>query len=155
MSWTIIIALICIGIVLVMLEIFILPGLIAGIIGGIAIIVGIYQAYYTFGSLAGLVTAGATLAITVGLLILLFRSSTWKKAALHNVVDGRMNTEGQTNLKTGDSGITISRLSPIGKAEINGVLYEVHSLSGSITPNTEIEITKIEGYKIFVKPKNT
>ncbi|PKP00925.1 MAG: hypothetical protein CVU11_16710 [Bacteroidetes bacterium HGW-Bacteroidetes-6] len=154
MSWTIILALIFIGIVLVMLEIFILPGMIAGIIGGIAIIVGIYQAYATFGSTAGHITASATLVLTILLLILLFRSNTWKKAALHDVLEGRVNTEGQTNLKIGESGITISRLSPIGKAEINGALYEVHSLSGSIAPNSDIEITKIEGYKIFVKPKN-
>jgi len=138
MSWTIILALIFIGIVLVMLEIFILPGMIAGIIGGIA----------------GHITASATLVLTILLLILLFRSNTWKKAALHDVLEGRVNTEGQTNLKIGESGITISRLSPIGKAEINGALYEVHSLSGSIAPNSDIEITKIEGYKIFVKPKN-
>ena len=65
-----------------------------------------------------------------------------------------MNTESD-KLNPGDEGKTITRLYPIGKAEINNETYEVQSLTGIIEAESDIVVTKIEGYKIFVKPKNT
>jgi len=153
MDWTLIITLITAGIILIMLEIFLLPGLVAGIIGGAAVLFGIFQSYNVYGAQAGILTTVITIAITVILLILLFRSNTWKKAALNNSIDSKMNTESD-NLNPGDEGKTITRLYPIGKAEFKDAMYEVQSLSGIIEPETEIIVTKIEGYKIFVKPKN-
>jgi len=152
MDWTLIVTLIAAGIVLVMLEIFLLPGMIAGILGGAAIIFGIYESYAVYGASAGIATAGITLSATVILLILLFRSNTWKKAALDSTIDGKMNMESD-KLTVGDEGKTITRLYPIGKAEINEEIYEVQSPGGIIEADTEIIVTKIEGYKIFVKPK--
>ncbi|HBG70748.1 MAG: hypothetical protein A2W93_04430 [Bacteroidetes bacterium GWF2_43_63] len=154
MDWTLIITLISAGIVLIMLEIFLLPGMIAGIIGGAAVLFGIYESYAVYGSEAGIITTVVTLAVTVILLILLFRSNTWKKAALNDSIDSKMNTESD-NLSPGDEGKTITRLYPIGKAEINNETYEVQSLTGIIEAESDIVVTKIEGYKIFVKPKNT
>ncbi|HPB02674.1 MAG: NfeD family protein [Bacteroidales bacterium] len=154
MDWTLIITLISTGILLILLEIFLLPGMVAGILGGAATLFGIYQSYAVYGPEAGIITTVVTLALTVVLLILLFRSKTWKKAALDNAIDGRMNTESD-KLNPGDEGKTITRLYPIGKAEINDNIYEVQSLSGIIEAESDIVVTKIEGYKIFVKPKNT
>lgn len=154
MDWTLIITLISAGIVLIMLEIFLLPGMIAGIIGGAAVLFGIYESYAVYGPEAGIITTVVTLAVTVILLILLFRSNTWKKAALSNSIDSKMNTESE-KLSPGDEGKTITRLYPIGKAEINNETYEVQSLTGIIEAESDIVVIKIEGYKIFVKPKNT
>lgn len=154
MSWTIIITLIVVGMLLVLLEIFILPGLVAGILGGVAIIAGIYQAYKTFGAEYGHITAGATVIAMVLLLVLLFRSNTWTKAALSDTISGKVNDSGELNLKSGDEGTTITRLYPTGKAEISAAVYEVQSISGIIEANEDIVVTRIEGYKIFVKPKN-
>jgi membrane-bound ClpP family serine protease len=154
MDWSLIIVLISTGIFLVMLEIFLLPGMVAGILGGIAVIFGIYESYAVYGSTAGHITASATILVTILLLVLLFRAKTWKIATLKESIDGKVNTVGENNLKPGDSGKTITRLYPIGKAEINNDLFEVQSLTGIIEAETEIVVTKIEGYKIFVKPKN-
>jgi len=153
MDWTLIITLITSGIILIMLEIFLLPGMVAGILGGIAVLFGIYEAYAVYGATAGILTAVVTISVTVILLVVLFRSNTWKKAALADSIDSKMNTGGDS-LNPGDEGRTITRLYPIGKAEINGDIVEVQSLIGIIEAETEIIVTKIEGYKIFVKPKN-
>ena len=153
MDWTLIITLISTGIVLILLEIFLLPGMIAGILGGAAVLFGLYESYAVYGPEAGIITTVVTLAVTIILLILLFRSKTWKKAALDIAIDSKMNTESD-KLSLGDEGKTITRLYPIGKAEFNDEIYEVQSQSGIIEAETNIVVTKIEGYKIFVKPKN-
>lgn len=57
--------------------------------------------------------------------------------------------------KVGDEGVTISKISPMGKARFNEDYYEVKSYSGYIDPNTPVIIAKIESNKIIVKPKNT
>ena len=74
-----------------------------------------------------------------------------EKASLHTAIDSKVNTESQ-ELNIGDEGITITRLS-IGKARINGNVYEVQSTQGIIEQNSEIIVNKIEGYKIFVTQK--
>ncbi|MPM09448.1 hypothetical protein SDC9_55765 [bioreactor metagenome] len=153
MDWTLIITLISTGIILILLEIFLLPGMVAGIIGGAAVLFGIYESYMVYGAKAGIITTGATLIVTILLLVFLFRSNTWKKAALNDSIDSRVNDE-SAKLSPGDQGKTITRLYPIGKAEINGDVYEVQSLTGIIEPEADIVVVKIEGYKIFVKPKN-
>ncbi len=153
MDWTLIITIISSGIILILLEIFLLPGMIAGILGGAAVLFGIYKAYAEYGTQYGLITLGVSLLFFVFLLIILFRSNTWKKAALNDAIDSKVNNESE-KLNSGDEGKTISRLYPIGKAEFNNEIYEVQSQSGIIESETEIVVTKIEGYKIFVKPKN-
>lgn len=153
MDWTLITILILSGLILIVLEIFILPGLVVGILGGLSVLTGIYFSYKTYGVNAGVITTTITLAVTILFFILLFRSKTWKRASLHTSIDSKVNTESQ-ELNIGDEGITITRLYPIGKAKINDNIYEVQSTEGIIEQNSEIIVNKIEGYKIFVTQKN-
>lgn len=152
MSWTIIITLIAVGIVLVLLEIFLIPGFISGVIGMIAIIVGVYQAYKTYGSTSGHITLSIVIAFVVFLMILLFRSGTWRRVSLAYSINSKVNVIEENKVKKGDTGQVIARLQPAGKAEINGDTYEVHSLAGIIEVGTKIKVSKVEGYKIFVEP---
>lgn len=152
MTWSIIITLIAVGFLLVILEIFVLPGFIAGILGGIAVIVGISQAFVHYGNEAGAYTLGASFVLFVVIMIFFFREKTWSKLALHDVIDGQVNTHERSNVKAGDTGKTVSRVSPSGNALINDNVVEVHAVSGPIDPDTEIRVVLIDGYKILVKP---
>ena len=59
--------------------------------------------------------------------------------------------EGKINV--GDTGTTISRLNPMGKARINDVQTEVQVIEGFIDPNQDIVVVKVHQNKIFVKQK--
>jgi len=155
MSWTIIVTLIAVGIVLVLLEIFLLPGFISGVMGMVAIVVGVYQAYKTYGSTSGHITLSIAAAFVVLLLILLFRSGTWRRVSLGDDIDSKVNVVEEEKVKKGDTGVVTARLQPAGKAEFNGNVFEVHSLQGIIDVGAEITVSKVEGYKIFVKPLNS
>lgn len=152
MTWSLIIPLIVFGLLFVFLEIFILPGFVAGIVGGLVVIYGVYQAWVTYGPLAGGLTLLATILIFVGALIIFFRTGTWKRLALNDVLDGKMNTF-DILIQPGDEGISISRLVPTGKALIRDQYVEVRTNGDFVDENVQVIITKIEDNKIYVRKK--
>jgi len=154
MDWLITIALILTGLTFVMLEIFILPGFIAGIIGASIVIFGIIRAYISHGAIAGHIALASTFVVFILLMVLVFRTGVLKKISLSDVIDGKANTMDVLDVKIGDEGKTISRLTTIGKAIINDKYYEVKTNGDFIEENKEIIIFKIFENQIYVKLKN-
>ncbi len=150
MSWSVIIPLIVFGLLMVMLEIFVLPGLVVGIIGGLVVVFGVYQSYASYGAFAGHITLLSTIAVFVIGMIVFFKSGTWKKVALGDVIDSKMNTI-EKELNPGDKGKSVSRLAPMGKAIINNEYYEVSTNGEYVDANQGIEVLKVEGSRILVK----
>ncbi len=154
MTWTVIAVLILIGLIFIVLEILVIPGVaVFGILGFIIILIGVWQSYVTYGTTAGHIVLGSSLLLSILALVFSLRSKTWKKMMLNSKIDGKTNIIDENKLKVGDTGKTTSRLSPAGKAFINGDFYEVHTQSEFIVPGTEIIITKIVFNKIYVKQK--
>lgn len=154
MTWTLIIILIAIGFLFFLLEILVIPGTgVAGIIGFGLIAFGIYQAFHVFGVKLGIITLGSTAVITSVLLYLALKSNTWKKASLKTNIDGKVNINDFSKVQVGDEGITISRLSPMGKARFGTDYFEVKTNGEVIAPKTKVVIFKIEHQQIYVKTK--
>ncbi|MGE5383518.1 MAG: NfeD family protein [Omnitrophica WOR_2 bacterium] len=154
MSLTLIFLLIALGLILLLLEVFVIPGTsVFGIVGGVLIIFSIWQAYKVFGSDKGNIIVLVTVALIVATLVLAFKSNTWKRMMLNTNVEGRVNVIEENKLHVGDIGKTISRISPAGTAIFDNELYEVHTQGDFIDQETEIIISKLEDNKIFVKRK--
>ena len=151
MTWTAIVILLLIGILLITLEIVALPGAIAGIVGLIMLGVGVWQSYATYGTVSGNIVLLVSVVVCILLLVFFMRSKTWRFFGLKTEIDSKVNTIDENLLTVGVRGRTVSRLAPTGKANINGQIVEVHTVSEFLNENEEIEITKIEGYKITVK----
>ncbi len=153
MSWTVIAALIVIGLIFLILEILVVPGsTIVGVVGFILMAIGIWQTYIVYGSETGHYVLGGSVILTLGALALSLRSKTWNRAMLHTEIDGKTNVYETDKVKPGDTGKAISRLVPMGKALINDEYYEVRSTGDFVDQETEVVVTKIEHNKIFVKP---
>ena len=154
MTWSVIIILLLVGLLFILLEILVIPGVgVAGILGTVLIIFTIWQTYKIYGFVAGHYTLASTLVFTILLLYFSFKSKTWKKMMLNSKIEGKVNTVDEKKLKVGDVGKTISRLAPAGKGLFNGEYYEVHSQGDFIDPGKEIIIVKINFNKIIVKLK--
>ncbi len=152
MLWLVIV-LIAVGILLLLLEVLVIPGTgFAGIAGFGAVIAGVWIAYAHLGTFTGNIVLIVTLAVNVIAIWIGVRSKTWKKAALVSTINSKVNEINNVNLKVGDTGKTISRCAPMGKAEFNGHFVEVDARVDFIDPNTEIEIIKIDHNKIYIKP---
>ncbi len=151
MLW-IVLTLILVGLLLLLLEVLVIPGSgITGIIGFISIIAGIWLGYSDLGTKTGTIILVATLVVNGFAVWLTMRYKTWKKVALSAKIDGKVNNIEKLNLQTGDKGVAISRCAPMGKAEIKGSFVEVNAGTEFIDQGKTIEITKIDGNKIFVK----
>lgn len=154
MSLTLIFLLIALGIILLLIEIFVIPGTsVVGIAGGVLIGFSIWQAYRVFGADKGHLVVLATLLLIGVTMVLVFKSNTWKKMMLNTNIEGRVNEIEENKLHIGDTGKSISRISPAGTALFDNELFEVHTQGDFIDQETEIVITKLEDNKIIVKRK--
>ncbi|MBN2487137.1 MAG: hypothetical protein JXB34_14280 [Bacteroidales bacterium] len=148
----IIISLIILGIVLLMVEFLVIPGVtVAGIAGTIFIVGGIIVAYFFKETRTANIITISTLSLLVLAIALGFKSKTWEKFGLKSEIDSHASADIAEVYKVGDKGKTISRLAPIGTVLINGTIVEAHSLGGFIDPGKDVVIVRTEKNKLFVE----
>jgi len=154
MNLALIILLIVVGLVLLILEVLVLPGAVAGIIGIALIAVSVWQAFMISTSM-GFIILISTLLLSIIVVILAMKSKTWNKVTLHDEIDGKMNVIGEDEIKVGDQGTSVSRLAPMGKAFFNGKYFEVSTLGEFVDHQQTLEVIRIvDGNKIIVKQIN-
>jgi membrane-bound ClpP family serine protease len=152
MSVLVVIILILLGLVLIILEILVIPGAVAGIIGVLSVAGGVYLSYSNYGTAAGNYTLLGTVVLAIASIVYAFKSKTWKGAMLQTEIDGKMNVT-ETKFHPGDTGITISRLAPMGKVSVNDTIIEAKSEAMFIDQETEIEVVRVLDNMLIVKPK--
>jgi membrane-bound ClpP family serine protease len=151
MTVSLIISLILVGVLLILIEIFITPGIIVGSIGFVLLAIGIYGGYTTFGTTTGnYILAGTSLFLGVALYFS-FRDGAWDRFAAKDVIEGKANNMHQVVMEKGERGISISALRPSGTAEINNQRVEVHVNGDFVAANEAIEVLEQRDHKIFVK----
>ncbi|KAF5075563.1 hypothetical protein DSECCO2_169900 [anaerobic digester metagenome] len=148
-----VIIIILIGLFLLLVEFLLIPGITVAGVGGVILIAGgITWAYTGFGTTAGHLTLLGTAIASVTVVVLALRSKTWKYFMLNTNVEGSVDGKIDENqIKVGDAGVSVSRLAPMGKARINGVLVEAKSMGEFIDQKKEVIVIKIEGSKVIVK----
>lgn len=154
MSLTLIIILIVAGLLFLLLEVMVIPGTtVVGVAGFALIAFSVYESYHVFGTPTGHFILLGTIFFAILTIYLSLKSKTWNRIMLKTEVDGRVNEIDENVVKAGDSGITVSRLSPSGKAIINDEYFEVHTNGEFIDQETEVVVTQLFDNKIFVKRK--
>lgn len=153
MTLTAILILIAVGLLLILIEFLVLPGTnIAGILGIIMIIAGIYFGYRDIGPpVANYILAGS-LVFMAGSITYVLRSKTWQKLSLNSSIDGKFENVETLTVKPGDQGKSMTRLNPIGTVMVNEKTFEGKSGHKFIDPNTPIEVIKVIGNQLLVKP---
>jgi len=152
MSVALIIILIVVGLALMVVEVVVLPGItVSGIAGVLLIGCGVYLTFKWFGSTAGTLSLIGTGILFIIFLIYAVRAKTWDRLSLHSEIDSRVNVVDTNDIKTGDKGMTVSRLAPIGKILIHGKLMEGKSEFGLIDENKEIEVIQVNESTIIVQ----
>lgn len=153
MGWGSIILVIIIGIVLMILDFLVIPGTVVAILGVAGMACGVAMSFIMYGMTAGFLTLLLTAFLTVGGFVLMMRTRTWRKLQLNTRIDSKVNEVDETKIKVGMTGRAISRLAPMGTGLFDGETVEVTSQQDFVDVNTEIEIVRMDGGKIFVKPK--
>lgn len=148
-----IVLLIFLGIVLLLIEFTVIPGVtIAGIGGFLLLAASVYIAFADLGNVAGFITLAVVLIASPLLVYYFFKSRTGKKMILESEIDGVVENFNPEKLNVGDTGKTLGRLAPMGKIKVNGEVVEAQSNGRFIDHQTDIKIVKIHMNKIIVEP---
>jgi len=161
-----------IGIILVALEIFVIPGFgVAGVLGVVSIFVSLVLSLinnvdFNFEGVAlnGVGTAvltvvlgifgGFTLALYFGDKVFSAKSGLFRNMALktvQNVNEGYVSVETSLFNLNGKAGISQTVLRPGGKVLIEGDVYDAVAENGFIDKDEKITVTKVEATQLYVE----
>jgi len=153
MSILAIILLILLGLLLLLIEFAVIPGVTIAGIGGFLLLGGaVYVAFAEYGTLVGFITLAAVLILAPAMIYYFFKSRTGKKMILEKNIVGKVDLINREKIVVGETGKSIGRLAPMGKVKVNGEIVEAQSTGAFIDHNTEIRVLKIESNKIIVEP---
>lgn len=157
------------GVILFLLELFVIPGFgIAGISGILCIIVAIVGAMLDTDSIIGgsgtLAGALATLGIGIALAVVLV----WYLTSRHGpecfrrvatltreqrVEDGYVGVDMAPGSLIGSVGVAETDLRPAGKVSISGVKYDASSTGEFIPAGRSVKVVRYEAAQIYVEPR--
>lgn len=152
MDILIIVGLIIAGLILFIIEVFLLPGVsIAGIISAACLLYANYYAFDTLGTMPGCITLVVSAIGVIGITIWFMRSKTVDKLSLKKTIDYRPEPLKGLDLKVGDEGVALTRLALIGNAEFNGRIIEVRSSGDFIEEKSKIRVERILNGVVMVE----
>jgi membrane-bound ClpP family serine protease len=139
------------GIVLMLIELFLIPGIsVAGIASLCCFLYAIFKAFAELGTAGGVITLLVTLAACGLSLRRFMRSKTLDRLALKQNIDSTVDKSNADGVKVGDCGTAVTRLAQIGTAEINGSRMEVKAEDGFIDEKRPIVVKRISD-NIYVR----
>ncbi len=152
-----IIALVISALLLLLVELFVIPGSsLAAILSAICLTWAVAYAFINISALAGIITLIIALILGSCVLITFMRSKTLDKVALTEEVSSTVDRSVAAQVQVGDKGYAVTRLALIGNAEINGHVVEVRSADGFLNEKTPVVVTCVTDNEIIVqKIKNT
>lgn len=167
-NWEII--LFVIGIILIGLEVFVIPGFgVAGILGlictlGALVLVMLNNDMFDFSFVADeqiFISVTTVLAGMLGAIVVMFfggarllNSNFFKRIALQEVQDkdhGYTSTFYKEKSMIGKKGKAYTRLRPSGKIEVDGEIYDAFTRGNFIDEGVEVEVISDEGTSLKVK----
>ena len=147
--------LIALGLVLLLIEIFLLPGFgAAGIPGIICMAAGVIWVM-TKNRELGLIYAGVTIGITIPMSIIALwlvpKTKVGRKMILESSEAGFSAPSAELQDLAGKPGKAVTPLRPSGTAIIEGKRVDVVTLGEFIDKDSEIEVIEVEGYRVVVQ----
>ena len=150
----IVLLLLVIGVVLLLIEFFLIPGIsIAGVGGVLFLGGGIVYAYTAIGPEAGHLTVFGAIVIIALALWIFMKTRTLEKMSLKTEIESKNDPLAGVEVKEGDAGIAVSRLAPMGKVKVGGHIMEARSLNGFIDEGTEVVVREVLLTNVLVETK--
>jgi membrane-bound ClpP family serine protease len=131
-----------------------LPGGIAGIMGGCALLIGSVLAFTEFGATTGMIATGAALAL-VGLmlyleLIWLPKTRIGRDMVVNATISGQSQSPVASPEILGRTATALTTLSPSGFVEIAGKQYEAYCQSGHVLRGTALTVVGVDNFRVIV-----
>ena len=148
--WLIVLLLILAALLLAV-ELVLLPGItVAGFMALAADACALWLAYGA-GRVTFAVTFGAAVALAGLTVFICLREKTWRVLSLDSNIEGQSQPSPQCQVQVGQCGMTLSRLAPSGKVEIEGKILEAKTLDEFIDPRTEVTVSGFDNFTVVVR----
>ena len=149
-----IITLILLGLLLVLAEILLIPGVgIAGVLGLLAMGGSCAYAFMEMVNMTGIIVTSVNAVLLVALIIWVLRAQTWKRLSLETNIDSKAVVP-EVEVSVGDKGRSVTRLAPMGTVRFGDNSLEATSMEGLIDPGMDVQVVAIEDAKIYVSIVN-
>lgn len=141
------------GLLFLVAELILLPGVSVGaILAMVSYGAAIYLSFRDFGTVGGVTVIIVILLVSLVAVVVSLRAKTWQRFSLRQEIrSSSMSVMPAEELRIGDRGTTLSRLSPMGKVEIDGKVYEAKSTGAYVDPRCEVEVVGFENFSVIVK----
>lgn len=147
-----IIVLLILGAFFLVAELVFLPGVTIGAVLSLSSFgVAVYFGFDRFGFVGGMITLVCAVALALVVTVFSLRAKTWQRLALRDKVEGESTERPENTLKAGDKGVALSRLSPMGKVEIAGKVYEAKSVDVYIDQRSQVEVVGFDNFTVIVR----
>lgn len=148
-----IIILILVGIVLLVAELVLLPGIsVAGIAAFISFAGAAFYGFLHFGVLGGSIVVASIVILSILAVVISLRANTWKKLSLKTTIESTSTpTPQQQNIRIGQQGETITRLAPMGKVRFGEVTVEAKTIDAYLDPHQIVEVIGYDNTATIVK----
>jgi len=147
-------ALFIIGLVLILLEIFVIPGFgIAGISGISALLISLFFAFPSRAVALNVLLAVVFLTIISGFLMVkkFGTSRIWNKISLETDSKDYFSSSNKKDYLN-KNGLTITKLRPAGTIKINGDRVDAVSEGGFIDKDVNVKVISVSGSRVVVRP---
>ena len=145
---------ILLGLLLVLAEILLIPGVgIAGVLGLLAMGGSCAYAFMEMGNMTGIIVTSVNAVLLVALIIWVLRAQTWKRLSLETNIDSKAVVP-EVEVSVGDKGRSVTRLAPMGTVRFGDNSLEATSMEGLIDPGMDVQVVAIEDAKIYVSIVN-
>ena len=155
LQWLYAFGLLLLGFVLVLLEIFVIPGLnIFGIAGFFCVCGGVYFAYIKLGTGPAIAVAIAGLAGTIFLIWVLVRRRAWQRLVLDSKTtrdQGYDSSQPGLGDLVGQRGEALTPLRRAGRARFGEQLADVVSEGDFLASGEVVEVLAVEGNRVVVQ----
>ena len=143
-----IVLLVFFGLLFLVAELVLLPGVsIGAVLALVCYGSSVYLAFRDFGPVTGTVVILVILVLSV-----IATAKTWQRFSLKQEIrSSSMPVIPAEELQVGDRGVTLSRLSPMGKVEIGGRTYEAKSQGAYVDQQRDVEVVGFENFSVIVK----
>lgn len=156
MSLLLPLALIAVGLALVVIEVYLIPGFnVLGVLGVLAAGAGVGYAFVELGPVAGSAMLAGTLVAGGGLFYGLWRSGAWDRFILVDTLvrgGGEAAAEQDTRARLiGKTGTALSPLRPTGVVEIEGGRVEVMTEGAFVAAGSRVRVVAMDRRRYFVR----
>jgi membrane-bound ClpP family serine protease len=152
-EWLAVISLLVVAIILIVAELIFVPGTtVVGLMGVVCMIIGIYLSFDYFGNQTGWIVLMTASLVGFGAVVYGLRTNAWKRFALTRTNKSKVNEDFQADVSVGQIGKALSTMRPVGKAEFDDQVIEVHSLGNYINVGEAVKIINLKDNKVFVEP---